>query len=391
MKLQLIGINFPATQYQNFWSIKFYIFRITILIILLLNPFSFTNRLNNLILMIIDLRSDTVTRPDKDMLQAMMEAKVGDDVFDEDPTVNALEEKISAMFNKEAALFCPSGTMTNQIAIKTLTEPLQELICDKLSHIYYYEGGGIAFNSGVSVRLIDGNRGRISASDIIDNINPDNSYQPVTSLVCLENTSNKGGGSYYEKKSLEEISSVCRKNQLKLHLDGARLFNALIEANDEPSEIGKLFDTISICLSKGLGAPVGSLLLSSKENIKKARRVRKVFGGGMRQAGFLAAAGIYALENNIKRLKEDHSRAKQIGVLLKSLNFVEEIFPVETNIIVFRLADKIKSEVFINKLRQHKILVVPFGKQLIRMVTHLDFDDVMLEALSNQLKTLSIV
>ena len=336
--------------------------------------------------MIIDLRSDTVTKPGKEMLEAMFAADIGDDVFDEDPTIKKLEEKAASIFGKEAGLFCPSGTMANQIAIKTLTQSQQEVICHKLSHVYFYEGGGIAFNSGCSVRLLDGDRGRLNAKDVEENINPDNIHHPVTSLVALENTSNKGGGSYYTLQAIKEIRNVCEKNNLKLHLDGARIFNALEETKDSAEETGKYFDTISVCLSKGLGAPVGSLLLSSKENIKKAKRVRKVFGGGMRQAGFLAAAGIYALDHNIKRLKEDHQRAKRIGEEIKKLSFVEELYPVDTNIVVFRLSDKMESENFLKTLSQKNIKAVQFGKQLIRMVTHLDFTDAMLEELIKVLR-----
>lgn len=337
--------------------------------------------------MTIDLRSDTVTRPTKQMLEAMFAAQVGDDVFDEDPTVKKLEEKGAALFGKEAGLFFPSGTMANQVAIKILTQPQQEVICDRLSHVYFYEGGGIAFNSGCSVRLLNGDRGRLNANDIEENINPDNIHHAVTSLVSLENTSNKGGGSYYSLQSIKEIKEVCDRHRLKLHLDGARIFNALTETKDTPSETGKYFDTISVCLSKGLGAPVGSLLLSSKENIRKAKRVRKVFGGGMRQVGFLAAAGIYALENNIGRLKEDHQRAKKIGEEISKLSFVDELFPVDTNLVVFKLSEKVNSEDFLKKLSQKNVKAVSFGKQLIRMVTHLDFNDEMLGELVNVLRT----
>jgi threonine aldolase len=337
--------------------------------------------------MIIDLRSDTVTKPTKQMLEAMFAADVGDDVFDEDPTVKKLEEKGAAIFEKEAGLFFPSGTMANQVAIKILTQPQQEVICDRLSHVYYYEGGGIAFNSGCSVRLLNGDRGRLNAKDIEENINPDNIHHTITSLVSLENTSNKGGGSYYSLQSIKEIKEVCERHNLNLHLDGARIFNALSESKDAPSETGKYFDSISVCLSKGLGAPVGSLLLSSKENIRKAIRVRKVFGGGMRQAGFLAAAGIYALDNNIGRLKQDHQRAKKIGEEIKKLPFVDELFPVDTNLVVFKLSERTNSEDFLKKLLQKNIKAVSFGKQLIRMVTHLDFNDDMLDELIKILRT----
>ena len=336
---------------------------------------------------LIDLRSDTVTRPSQEMLETMFSAQVGDDVFDEDPTVKALEAKASSLFSKEAGLFCPSGTMTNQISIRILTQPQQEIICDKGAHIYYYEGGGIASNSGLSMRLIDGDRGRISTSQIEDNINPpDNIHQPFTSLVAIENTCNKGGGSFYSLQQMRSLSEISRIHNLKIHLDGARIFNAIAETGDSTLEIGKLFDTISICLSKGLGAPVGSLILSSAENIKRAKRVRKSFGGGMRQSGYLAAAGIYALDHNIKRLKEDHLRAKNIYKALTSLTYINEILPVDTNIIVFSLIDEKPIEHFLNYLTKNNIKAVAFGKQTVRMVTHLDFTDEMLDKLVLTLK-----
>lgn len=336
----------------------------------------------------IDLRSDTVTRPTKGMLDAMFTAKVGDDVFEEDPTVIALENKVANMFGKEAALFCPSGTMTNQIAIKVHTLPGDEVICDKTAHIYNYEGGGIASNSGCSVRLLDGDRGRYEALDIESNINPDNVHHPVTKLVVVENTSNKGGGSVWDVEEIKKIGKVCQANQLNFHLDGARLFNALVAKGESVLEHSIHFDSISICLSKGLGAPVGSLLIGKKDFIKWSRRIRKAFGGGMRQAGYLAAAGIYALDHNIKRLKEDHQRAKELGALVGKLAFVNEIMPIETNIIVFKLDAKIPSDGFIKTLAQKGVLVVPFGKQTIRMVTHLDFTDDHLESLENILSKL---
>ena len=336
---------------------------------------------------LIDLRSDTVTRPTPGMLNAMFSAKVGDDVFDEDPTVKELEAKAATIFGKEAALFCPSGTMTNQIGVRLLTEPQQEVICDKLSHIYYYEGGGIASNSGLSMRLVDGVRGKITPQQIDDNVNPpDNIHQPFTSLVSLENTSNKGGGSYYTFAEMKGLADMARKHKLKVHLDGARIFNAFAETGDNPLETGKLFDTISVCLSKGLGAPVGSLLLSTKENITKAKRIRKGFGGGMRQSGYLAAAGIYALDNHISRLKEDHSKAKEIAKCLATMSAVEEILPVDTNIIVFRLNEKYTTEHFLNYLSENNVKGILFGKQTVRMVTHLDFTDDMLTDLISVLK-----
>jgi threonine aldolase len=336
--------------------------------------------------MIIDLRSDTVTKPCKAMLDAMFSAPVGDDVFNEDPTINALEIKTAALFNHEAALFCPSGTMTNQIAIKCHTQPGNELICDINSHIYNYEGGGISSNSGVQAKLIQGDRGRITAEQIEQHINPDYDWLSHTSLVCLENTVNRAGGSYYQLEDIKKIKQLCQQKQLPLHLDGARIFNALVESNYTTHDIGKQFDSISICLSKGLGAPVGSLLIGNNAFVKKARRARKAFGGGMRQAGFLAAAGIYALDNNITRLREDHHRAKQIEALLKSMPYVESILPVDTNIIIFNLTDKYTAVSFEEALKPYHIKLAAFGKQTIRFVTHLDFTDDMLEIVMDVLK-----
>jgi len=336
--------------------------------------------------MIIDLRSDTVTKPCKAMLEAMFSAPVGDDVFNEDPTINALEVKVAALFDHEAALFCPSGTMTNQIAIKCHTQPGNELICDINSHIYNYEGGGISSNSGVQAKLIQGDRGRITAEQIEQHINPDYDWLSQTSLVCLENTVNRAGGSYYQLGDIKKIKQLCQQKKLPLHLDGARIFNALVESDYTTHDIGKQFDSISICLSKGLGAPVGSLLIGNNAFIKKARRARKAFGGGMRQAGFLAAAGIYALDNNITRLREDHHRAKQIEAVLKSMPYVESILPVDTNIIIFNLTDKYTAVSFEEALKPYHIKLAAFGKQTIRFVTHLDFTDDMLEIVLNVLK-----
>lgn len=340
--------------------------------------------------MIIDLRSDTVTRPTKGMLEAMWSAEVGDDVFAEDPSINKLEQKAADIFGMEAGLYCPSGTMTNQTAIKVLTQPQQEVICDVQAHIYKYEAGGMAFNSGVTPRLINGNRGRLSPQEIADNINPENTHYAPTSLVALENTSNRGGGSYYTLKQMADIHQVVRGNCLKFHLDGARIFNALTETGDDPKDVGKLFDTISVCLSKGLGAPVGSVLLSSKANIQKAKRIRKVFGGGMRQAGYLAAAGIYALDNNITRLKEDHKRAKTIESVLKNLPFIESSMPVDTNIIIFKLIPSLTHDEFLNNLSENNIKAASTEKQTIRFVTHLDFNDDMLENLLKVLKSINL-
>jgi threonine aldolase len=327
----------------------------------------------------IDLRSDTVTRPTKDMVEAMVNAPLGDDVFREDPTVNALEEKVAAMFGMEDALYCASGTMANQIAIKVHTQPGDEVICASTSHVYYYEGGGIAFNSGASVCLLDGDRGRFSAADVKAHINPENDpHRPLTRLVCLENTMNKGGGAIYDFSEIEAIGLVCKENKLSLHLDGARLFNALVETGKTPGDFGAVFDTISICLSKGLGAPIGSVLIGDKAAMKKARRIRKVFGGGMRQAGFMAAAGIYALDHHIDRLRDDHRRAKTIGNVLAGLSYVERISPIETNLIYFKLKPEMPAALFLEKLKVHDIHAFALSDQTIRFVTHLDFTEEML-------------
>lgn len=339
--------------------------------------------------MTVDFRSDTQTRPTKEMLEAMFAAKVGDDVFGEDPSINELEGLAAEMFGMEAAVFCPSGTMTNQIAIKCHTQPGDEVICDVSSHIYQYEGGGIAFNSGASVKLIHGDRGRITAQQVLENINPDDVHKAHTSLVSLENTSNRGGGSCYEIEAIKKIKEVCDKNNLKLHLDGARLFNALVEKKQTPKEYGELFHSISICLSKSLGCPVGSLLLGKKDFIKKARRVRKVFGGGMRQAGYLAAAGIYALKNNVERLEQDHLHAKQIADALKKKDFVGEMLPVETNIIIFSLKQPWNSKCFVDKLKEQNILGHAISPTQVRLVTHLDVTPEMVEKTIDMINKLS--
>lgn len=334
----------------------------------------------------IDLRSDTVTKPGKEMLEAMMNAQVGDDVYKEDPTVNALEQKAALLFGMEAALFCASGTMTNQIAINVHTRPGDEVICDRLAHIYLYEAGSIARLSGSSVNLISGDRGRFTAEDVKLAVNPDDIHRANTSLVSIENTMNKGGGACWDFNELKKISSLCREKNLRFHMDGARIFNALAETGEQPEDYGSLFDSISICLSKGLGAPVGSLILGKKDFIKKAIRVRKGIGGGMRQAGYLAAAGIYALDNNVKRLKEDHRRARDMGEVLEALPYVDEVYPVQTNILIFELNKKMKDTDFMARLNERNIKATIFGPQTIRFVTHLDFTDSMMEEVISAVK-----
>lgn len=329
--------------------------------------------------MIVDFRSDTVTKPGKEMLDTIMRAKVGDDVFGEDPSINELEHLAATLFGMEAALFCPSGTMTNQIAIKCHTQPGDEVICEESSHVYQYEGGGIAFNSGASVKLILGDRGRITAAQVQAAIQPDDPHRPHSSLVSLENTSNRGGGSCYDFEEIKKIQHVCKANELVFHLDGARLWNALVAKKQTPLQYGQVFDSISVCLSKSLGCPVGSLLLGKKELIKKARRVRKVFGGGMRQAGFLAAAGIYALNNNIERLEEDHQHAKQIAASLVTSKYVNHILPVETNIIIFETSESITAPELVARLKEKGILGYAIAPNRVRLVLHLDITPQMVE------------
>lgn len=337
--------------------------------------------------MIIDLISDTVTKPTKGMLDAMMNAKVGDDVFKSDPTTNALQEKAAKLFGMEDALFFPSGTMANQTAIKLHTQPGDKLICDKYAHVYNYEGGGAAFNAGVTCKLIDGNRGMFTAEQLQKAVAGRNDiHVPYTRLVCIENTTNKGGGACWDFSELEKLQKISKENNLAFHLDGARLFNALVAKNENPQQYGQLFDTISICLSKGLGAPIGSILLGSKEHIAKALRIRKLFGGAMRQVGFLAAAGIYALDNHVERLAEDHKKAKEIGAVLESLSYVTKVEPIETNIVIFYVDENVGDLNFIQKMKEKNILITPMDEGKIRIVTHLDYTDEMHTILLNELK-----
>ncbi|MCH2043810.1 MAG: aminotransferase class I/II-fold pyridoxal phosphate-dependent enzyme [Saprospiraceae bacterium] len=335
----------------------------------------------------IDLRSDTVTLPTPAMKQTMFDAPVGDDVHGDDPSVTTLQDETAAYFGHEAGLFCPSGTMTNQIAIKCHTSAPGSVICHELSHVYKYEVGGIAFNSGMSVNLVRGTTGLLTAQDVLDQLHDtEDVHKCPSQLVVLENTSNKGGGCCYDLKTLEEIREVCDQHNLKLHLDGARVFNALVSRGYSARDMGQYFDSISICFSKGMGAPVGSVLVGKKDFIHRAQWLRKLFGGGMRQAGYLAAAANYALHNHVERMQEDHSRAKAIEKTLSELDAVVKILPVETNIIIFQLQDYTNSKDFLAKLGELGVLAAPFGKQMVRFVTHLDFDDAQLECLLVALK-----
>ncbi len=339
---------------------------------------------------LIDLRSDTVTKPTPAMLEVMMNANVGDDVLGDDPEVIALEAMMADMFGKEASVFCPSGTMTNQVAIKVHTQPGDEVICDVTSHIYNFEGGGIGFNSGCSVKLVNGDMGRMKPEQVLASLNPpENVHYAFTRLVVAENTSNKGGGSIYNYDDLAAISEICRQKGLKFHLDGARLFNALVETGERPVDYGKIFDSISICFSKGLGAPIGSVLIGNKEFITRARRVKKVYGGGMRQAGYLAAAATFAIKNNIPRLKEDNDRAKKLGQFLSSLSYVNQVLPVDSNIVIFSIYNQRNVDEFLGLLKEKGVWAFGFGPQTIRFVTHMGFDDAKLEKACEILKQLS--
>ncbi|WP_299536626.1 low specificity L-threonine aldolase [Ulvibacterium sp.] len=327
----------------------------------------------------INLISDTVTKPTPGMLEAMMTAEVGDDVFKEDPSVNALEAKVANLFGKEAALFFPSGSMTNQTAIKLHTNPGDQLICDKYAHVYNYEGGGASFNSGVSCKLVDGMRGMMTAAQVEAAVNPPDFYHsPFTSLVCIENTTNKGGGACWDFRELQRIKKVCEKYNLGYHLDGARLWNALVAKEELPEDYGGLFDTISICFSKGLGCPVGSVLVGSEEKIDRALRIRKILGGGMRQAGYLAAAGSYALDHHLQRLVEDHDKAREIGEVLQGLPYIKKVEPIETNIVIFEINEEVmSSEMFVRKLEDRNVYIIGMGQGKLRIVTHLNYTDEM--------------
>ncbi|WGK64753.1 threonine aldolase family protein [Croceiramulus getboli] len=324
----------------------------------------------------IELRSDTFTKPTPGMLEAIMQAEVGDDVYKEDPTVNALEEKVAQLFGMDSALYFPTGSMTNQAAIKLHTQPGEQLICDHYAHVFNYEGGGVSFNSGVSCKLVQGHRGMITATQVEDHINPPDFYHsPLTRLVCLENTTNKGGGACYDLEEIKKIKAVCEAHGLGLHLDGARLWNAMVATGEDPKTFGALFDTISVCLSKGLGAPMGSVLVGKKRYMDNAMRVRKVLGGGMRQGGFMAAAGIYALDHHRQRLVEDHQKAREIAEVLSSHPKVASVEPTETNIVIFALQESEDEAAFIKHLEQKGVRLSALGRGKLRIVTHYDYTD----------------
>jgi len=338
--------------------------------------------------MIIDLRSDTVTKPTSKMMEAILNAETGDDVYKEDPTVNKLEAYFIKLFGVDNALYFPTGSMANQAAIKLHTQPGEQLICDKWAHVYNYEGGGASFNSGVSCKLIDGHRGMITATDVKEAINPPDFYHsPLTSLVCIENTTNKGGGACYDFSELQKIRQVCDSHNLGLHLDGARLMNALVAKGEDPKQYGRLFDTISVCLSKGLGAPIGTILMGKRELMSKAIRVRKILGGGMRQVGYMAAAGLYAMENHVERLAQDHERALGIASVLQEQSYVKKVEPTETNIVIFHLSDSVSEDKFMKDLSQMNVRISNMGQGMLRIVTHLDYTDEMHHKFLNVLTT----
>jgi threonine aldolase len=336
----------------------------------------------------IDLRSDTVTRPDAGMLAAMNAAPVGDDVLGDDPTVIEMERTIAAYFGMEAAIFCPSGTMTNQIAIKLLTKPGDEVICHHYAHIYNYEGGAMGFNSGVQAKLVGDAYGRITAAEVRAAINPDDVHAAHSALLALENTSNKGGGTCFSLDAMAELSAIARSNGLGVHLDGARIWNALVAKNENPLEYGKIFDTISVCMSKGMGCPVGSLLLVPKSLEKEARRIRKKLGGGMRQSGFLAGAALYALEHRLPFLHEDHQKATALANTLKQCAYVAEVVTPETNIVIFKLQPGLDEKIFMEVLRKKGVHILSLGPGKLRMVTHFDVTKKDIELVSSTLLNL---
>ncbi|MCL8005929.1 threonine aldolase family protein [Gelidibacter japonicus] len=341
--------------------------------------------------MIIDLRSDTVTKPTQGMLEAMMSAKVGDDVYKEDPTVNKLEERLADMFGKSKALFFPTGTMANQTALKLHTNPGDQVICDNNAHIYHYEGGGASFNSGISCKLLEGNRGMFTAEQVIEAINPPDFYHsPLTALVEVENTANRGGGSCWDFEELKKIRTVCNDHDLGYHLDGARIWNALVAKPETARDYGQIFDTISVCLSKGLGCPIGSVLIGDEDIMQNALRIRKVLGGGMRQVGYMAAAGLYALDHHIERISEDHQKAKEIEQLLSKLEFIKKVERVETNIIIFELVDNKNDTKLLKLLADKNVRLSTMGGGKLRIVTHLDYTDEMHDRFLSELLILNL-
>jgi threonine aldolase len=337
---------------------------------------------------VIDLRSDTVTRPTAAMRAAMQAAEVGDDVFREDPTVNRLQERVAALLGKEAALFVPSGTMSNQICIKTHTQPGDELLCDVNCHIYNYEAGGPAVLSGVTCRTIDGDLGVLDMSQLDDKIRGNNDHLVRTRIVCLENTHNRGSGKVYPLEKIQAISEWTHRNGLVLHLDGARLWNAVVATGIPAKTWANLFDSVSVCFSKGLGAPVGSALAGSRDFIAKARRVRKLFGGGMRQAGVLAAAALYALDHHIDRMAVDHRNARVIAQAVADIPGLQLRSPeVDTNLVIFHVDRELgTAQDIIDALQKRGVLMMAFAPQAVRACTHLDVSSAQAERAADLLR-----
>ena len=340
----------------------------------------------------VDLRSDTVTQPTPEMREIMSSAIVGDDVLGDDPNVNELQRRMAEMLGKEAAIFIPSGTMSNAIAIRAHTNPGDEIITERYSHIYVYEGGGYAALSGCSVALVDANLGIMKPNDVAKAIRKAEGslgHYPNGSLVCVENTSNRGGGTYYSQDDLDEIAHIAHDNNCAAHVDGARLFNAAIATSTNPARMVRDYDSISICLSKGLGAPVGSVLVGSSEFISRAHRWRKMFGGGMRQAGMLAAAGIYALENNIDRLADDHIRAKNLASAINNLeSFSVNLDTVQSNM-VYISCDEGQSQLLVDNLCKEGIDILTINESTVRAVIHLHITDEDVDRTINAFKNIN--
>lgn len=320
----------------------------------------------------IDLRSDTVTQPTPEMRAAIAQAPVGDDVLGDDPTVNELEETVAALLGKEAAVFMPSGTMTNQVALRTHTEPGDEIILESQAHIYFYEAGAPAALSGLMCKLIEGNRGIFTAADLQQALRPWNVHYPRTKLVCLENTHNRGGGSIFPLDEIQAIAQVCCENTLRLHLDGARFWNACVATGISEAEYAAPFDTVSVCFSKGLGAPVGSALVGSQDAMQRARRFRKMFGGGMRQAGIIAAGALYAVQHHRDRLAEDHANAQRFAAGLKQIDGITlDQGTVETNLVYFHIPEHLPATQLAAILSELDVGILPTASHTLRAVTNL--------------------
>lgn len=336
----------------------------------------------------VDLRSDTVTKPTKGMLSAMMEARVGDDVFGEDPTVNSLQEKVAKLFGMEAGLFVPSGTMSNQLSINVLTRPGDEVLIDETGHIFNYEGAAAAKISSVQLHTLGGERGKLSASLLQDQLRGKQDWEPRTRVIAIENSTNKGGGACYTREELQDLRDFADQHDLRIHLDGARIWNTIMATDVEPRFFGSIADTLSVCFSKGLGAPVGSMILASEKRIAKARRVRKLLGGGMRQVGILAAAADYAIEYHWEKLKRDHQRANELARTINGCSQLS-IDPetVETNIVIFDVHDD-SAESALEKLKAEGVRMVPFGPQTIRATFHHQITDDDLEHVKSVIKKL---